>query len=208
MPTARQSTDLVAERLLLTVLRLESAPWPAALRAYGAALLALAIRCERPSAKAEVYRWFLREAGGALRDRHESRRECLRDAFHDTIARMPGILMRCRAALDPARRPNLRSMLVAAIRWRANGLHRSVHGRHDTRRAPYIGDDRRAAGTPDLVVEMREVLALVSGADPRYRALLLVGAGHTVAEAARLTGVSRQTIYRMRDLLREIVSDR
>ena len=199
-----RGTDPIAERLLAVALRLESAPWPAAMKAYGASLLALATRCERPAAKAEVYRWFTRAASGALRDRHDHRRECLRDAFHDTVARIPGILMRFRAALDPARPPNLRSMLVAAIRWRAKGLYRSLHGRHDARRGHIDADGRRVAGGPDIALEMREVLALLRGADPRYRALLLVGAGHTVAEAARLTGVSRQTIYRVRDELREV----
>ena len=61
-----RSTDPVARHVLSTIMRLEGAPWPAALRAYGAHLLALATRCERPAGKAEMYRWFMRETGGVL----------------------------------------------------------------------------------------------------------------------------------------------
>ncbi len=198
-------TDPVAERMLMVVLRLESAPWPGAMRAYGAALLALAIRCERAPAKGEIYRWFVRAAGGALSHRDAARRECLHDAFHDTVTCISGRLLRFRAGLDPSRRPNLRSMLVAWIGWRAKELYRSRRWRHDHRRVPYRVDDRPASSRPDLAVELDEVLALLGGADPRRRALRLVAMGCTIAEAARLTGVSRQAIYRIREALRAIV---
>ena len=41
--------------------------------------------------------------------------------------------------------------------------------------------------------------------DPVARALRLVGFGHTIAGAARLTGASRQQIYRAREALRKVV---
>lgn len=196
-----RATDPVAERLLGVVLRLENAPWPGALRAYGASLLALASRCEQPAAQAEIYRWFLREAGGALVVFDDARRARLQDAFHDMVVAIPGVLLRFRAGLDPGRRPNLQSMLVKWIEWRAGDLHRS-EARHASRRAPYRADDRLASGAPDLALQLVEVLALLRGADPIKRALRLVGLGYSIASAARLTGVSRQKIYRARRALR------
>ncbi len=193
-------TDPDAERLLMAALRLEGAPWPRALQAYGAQLLALATRCEGPAAKAEVYRWFMREAGGALVVRDPQRRQNLRDAFHEAIATMPDLLLRFRAGLDPGRRPNLRSMLVKWIEWAANEHYRREQ-RHAKRRFPYRADDRLTPERPDHVVLLREVLALLDGADPTRRALRLVGLGVPIAEAARRTGVSRQKIYRVRALL-------
>lgn len=195
-------TDPNAERLLMAALRLEGAPWPRALQAYGAHLLALATRCERPAAKAEVYRWFMREAGGALVVRDPQRRENLRDAFHEAVATIPDLLLRFRAGLDPGRRPNLRSMLVKWIEWGANEHYRREQ-RHAKRQLPYRADDRLIPGGPDHVLLLREVLALLDGADPVDRALRLVGLGETIAEAARRTGASRQQIYRARRLLTE-----
>lgn len=193
-------TDPAAERMLGVVLRLESAPWPGAQSAYGANLLALSTRCERPAAKAEIYRWFMREGGGALVSRHEERRADLRDAFHEMVAKIPWILLHFRAGLDADRRPNLKSMLVRWIGWRANGLYKSRQ-RHASRRAPYRLSDQLAPGGPDIAAQLGEVLALLDGADPVIRALRLVGLGHTIAGAARLTGVSRQKIYRARSAL-------
>jgi len=194
-------TDPVAERLLRVVLRLETAPWPAALRAYGASLLALSSRCERPAAKAEVYRWFMREAGGALTAFDDARQARLRDGFHEVITNIPGMLLRFRSGLDPERQPNVRSMLVKWIEWWANDLYRS-EARHASRRAPYRVDDRLSPDRSHIAVQLGEVLAILDGDDPRKRALRLVGLGYTVAEAARLTGASRQQIYRERRALR------
>lgn len=193
-------TDPTAERLLRVVLCLESAPWPAALSAYDAGLLALTIRCEGPAAKAEVYRWFMREVGGALVVRGDERRARRVDAFHDAIATIDSLLLRFRAGLDPERRPNLRSMLVKWIEWRAKDHLRS-DARHTSRRAAYADDARAAPGNPYFAVRVAEVLALLDGAEPVDRALRLVGLGHTVSEAARLTGASRQQIYRARGTL-------
>ena len=197
-------TDPIAARLLGVVLRLESAPWPSSMRAYGAALLALSARCDRAPAKAEVYRWFSEAARGALVSRVPARYDCLRDAFHDMVAAIPSILLRFRASLDPSRRPNLRSMLVFMIHWRANTAYKA-RALYASRRAALLYDPRCAADRPDATTELREVLALLDGADPRHRALALVALGHNIADAARLTGVSRQAIYRIRDQLRDII---
>lgn len=142
----------------------------------------------------------MREAGGALVVRDPQRRENLRDAFHEAVATIPDLLLRLRAGLDPGRRPNLRSMLVKWIAWAANENYRREH-RHAKRRFPYRVDDRLTPERPDHVVLLREVLALLDGADPTRRALRLVGLGVPIAEAARRTGVSRQKIYRVRALL-------
>lgn len=193
-------TDLVAEELLHVVLRLERAPWPESQGTYAAGLLALAIRCDFAPAKAEVYRWFTREAGGSLVAHGESHRANLRDAFHEAVAIIPELLLRYRAGLDPGRRPNLRSMLVKWIHWRAGDLYEAEQ-RYAGRRSTRPIDERAAPATAEAAVELREVLALLDGAAPHLRALRLVGLGHSIAEAARLTGVSRQHIYRMRDAL-------
>lgn len=193
-------TDRVAERLLRVVLRLERAPWPGAQSAYAAALLALATRCHLPVAKAEVYRWFVCQAGGSLVAVGHGRRERLRDAFHDAVARLPEVLLRFRAGLDSGRRPNVRSMLVKWIYWRAGDLY-SAEQRHDARKAIEQVEDQPAPERTDATVELGEVLALLDGADPRQRALRLVALGHSVAHAARLTGASRQQVYRARDAL-------
>lgn len=190
--------------MLAVVLRLEAASWPGAMRAYSAALLALATRCERAPAKGEIYRWFMRVAGGALMAADEERRECLRDAFHDAVVRIPGILLRWRSGLKPSRSPNLRSMLVAWIRWRGTAVYRARR-RHASRHVRLVDHDRVAPGRPDRATELREVLALLDGANPRQRALLLVAEGHTIASAARLTGVTRQTIYRIRAEFRALI---
>lgn len=183
---------------------MESADWPKAMAAYGASLLALSVRCEQPSAKAEVYRWFMREAGGSLTAFGDDRRAGLRDAFHEMVARIPGLLLRFRAGLGSERSPNLKSMLVCWIRWRASELEASRR-RYTSRAVPVQLNDRAAPGRPDLTVHLAEVLALLDGADPTARALRLVGLGHTIAAAARLTGVSRQQIYRAREVLTKMV---
>lgn len=194
-------TDPIAERLLGLVLRLESAPWPRAQRAYARGLRALASRCDAPAAKAEIYRWLVREAGGALAGEDAAHRETLRDALHDAIARAPELLTRFHAGLDPERRPNLRSMLVRWIHWRAGNL-RCAERRYAGRRWPLLVDDRPTPTRAEAVVELREVLALLDAGSPRCRALWLVGLGHSIMAAARLTGASRQQIYRARDTLR------
>lgn len=193
-------TDAIAEQLLDVVLRLERAPWPRAQQSYAAGLIGLATRCDLGPAKAEIYRWFAREAGGSLVVSDERHRENLRDAFHEAVTLIPDLLLRFRAGLDPDRRPNLRSMLVKWIHWRAGDLH-DAERRHTGRCTSLQVDDRAVPARAELAVELGEVLALLDGEVPRVRALRLVGLGYSVAEAARLTGASRQQIYRVRDAL-------
>ncbi len=198
--------------MLAALLRLEAEPWPGGLRAYSAMLVALSSRCEQHrAAKGEIYDWLERVAGGALVVRNEVRRECLRDAFHEAVASIDGLLLHFRAGLRDDRRPNLRSMLVAWIVWRAGDLRRSLHQRHDDRRSRGVDATLHLAVTPvadnpETTVITADIAAMLAAdGSPAARALLLVGAGYSVAEAARRTGASRQQVYRARGLLRETV---
>lgn len=212
MTTGSKSTPPVRQRdpsvrhMLGALLELEASPWPAAMRSYGAMLVALSARCERcQGAKAEVYRWYMRELAGSLVVHGPERRECLQDALHEAVARIPGLLLHFRAGLDASKAPNFRSMLAAWVRWRAKDLYRSTWRRHADRRAELVWDGRAAPGSQASTVEANEVLALLGGEAPTSRALRMVGLGYGVAEAARRTGVSRQAIYRARRALRALI---
>lgn len=197
---ASRQVDPLARRLLADIRRLESTAWPAVRQAYAAALLVLATRCEAPAGKAELYRWYMRRAGGSLVVRDPTRARCRQDALHDVVADCAGLLLRIRAGLDDGKRPNLQSLLVAQVIWRAGDILRSQHERHTRLRAalePCSVNPARPAG-PDAAVLAREVGDQIDLDDRRERALLLVAEGHSIAEAARRTGSSRQQIYRAR----------
>lgn len=206
----KREQDPVARRMLATVQRLEAAPWPAAKQAYRAMLVALASRCEDPAAKSEVYRWFKRAAGGSLVVHGPDHRDCLRDAFHEAVARIPGLLLQFRAGLTNDRRPNIQSMLVAWIRWRANDLYRSLYLRHRGRQSQGVDAMTHLASlpaydNPEIAVIAADICGLlVSDGSPPSHALLIVAQEYTIAEAARLTGASRQQIYRERQRLKNI----
>lgn len=203
---ARRQLDPTAQRLLAELERLEKAPWPDAQTAYAAVLLALATRCEAPAGKAEVYRWLLAVAGGVLFVRDETRRQCREDALRDLIAECAGLLQRARVGLDPATRPNLRSLLTAQVIWRANNLFESRHARHARRAGQVLAVCPLVpAPSPNAVAAVlaRQVGDRLDLADPRDRALLFVAMGYSIAEAARKTGCSRQQIYRAQAALAE-----
>lgn len=206
-PPARQR-DPTARRMLADLLALEGSPWPEARPEYADALLAFATRCERIEAQAEMYRWARRELGGYLVHRDPRVRECRADALADAVATLPGLLLRFRAGLDDHRRPNLVSMLRAALLWASNDMLESRYRRHDRRERPARLDHEQAAvGRPDATLLIREVRDLLAGGARTSIALWLIGLGHAVAEAARQTGASRQAIYRARDALRAVVDD-
>lgn len=214
MTTDRRATPLVrqhdpcAQRMLDALLRLERSPWPAAMQAYGSTLVALSVWCERHrEAKGEVYHWAMREIGGVLAVRGDARRACLTDALHEAVARVPGLLLRFRAGLTARKTPNLRSMLAAWVRWRGKDLLRSTWGRHADRGAAYVWDGQVDPGRSDTSTLAHEVLALLDRDNPAHQALMLVGLGESMAEAARRTGASRQQVYRARDALLAIVDD-
>lgn len=199
----KREVDPEARRLIARVVELETCPWPEAIADYSEALMALAIRCEAKPGKAELMRWFERHGGGALMAYGEAWRESLRDAFHEVIARSAGVLQQFRAGLTPERAPNLRSMLVACVTWRANDLHTSFYRRHTPYRDRRSVDSDRVlsiAGlhNPAIEAASREIWARLDPERPEHRALMLVGMGFSVAEAARRTGCSRQQIYRSR----------
>lgn len=194
--TARREVDPEARRLLARAAEVERGPWPAGLAEYAATLTALSIRCEAKAGMAELLRWIGRVTV------HPSWAECHDDALHDVVVRAAGQLGRFRARLDPARRPNLRSMLARAVAWQARTLHTSHHGRHAAHRDHSIHFDRlgRIAGPhdPEFEAAAREIWGLLDAAVPVDRALMLVGLGCSVAEAARTTGASRTRIYARR----------
>lgn len=198
-----RESDPEARRLLAEIERLEAEPWPDALDDYAAALLELGARCEQPAGTAEVYRWSARRLGALLNNGSPARRQLRADAHADIAATLPGTLWRCRAGLDPRRRPNLVSVLRAAVIWRANDIAESMHGRHARRQ----GDTPRpvgvARGSAFNTVHAHEVCRRLAAGDASSRALLLVARGESIAEAARRLGVSRQQIYRARELLIE-----
>lgn len=197
-----RETDPEARRLLAEVERLEEQePWPAALHAYACALLALGQQCEARAGKAEVYRWAARRLHGQLSCR-DYLSEWRGDALGDVVATVAGMLWRYRATLDPGRPPNLRSMLSKAVDWRAKDIAKSTHRRHSRRQAEGAEQARLATGSAATTAYAREVYAMLAAGEAPARALLLIGQGESIAEAARRTGASRQQIYRARELLR------
>lgn len=201
-PPAREA-DPEARRLIAHLLHLETHPWPATLPAYADALLTLATRCDARPAKAEALRWLHRDLARALHHRAPALRAARADALHDLVATFPTHLLRLRAALHPHTAPNIRSMLAIAIAWNANDLHKSRVARHHRRETPLT--ERPAAthlADPYTATLARQLAAHLAAADAPARALLHVARGESIASAARLTGASRQQIYRAREHLR------
>lgn len=199
----KREIDLEARRLIDRVCDLERQSWPEARDAYAEALIALAIRCEAKAGKAEILRWLLRVSGGLLNIRDVRWRECAQDALHEVVALSAGQLLRCRSGLEAAPAPNLRSMFGAIIWWRAKGFFESRYRRHVRHLAPWAMHADRVASMagPSRPVEEafgREVWRLLDPDSPSDAALMMVGVGFSIAEAARQTGISRQAIYRCR----------
>lgn len=204
-----REVDPEAVRLLAHLLGVESSPWPVARTAYAEALLALAIRCEAAPAQAEIFRWAHAEFAALTQHRDPQTVEARHDAMTDLVTGFSGLLLRWRAGLDDAIRPNIRSMIRAYIIWRANQHLESRHRRHARREmAPSPTHARPARRARAHVLAEADALCrqLAEADHPAARALLLVGLGHSIAEAARRTGASRQQIYRYRDALRRLLN--
>lgn len=200
-------SDPEAAALLAELGRLELGRWPDGVDAYRAGLLALAQRCEtRPAAVAEVYHWAREAVAAYLHAVGPELAECRADALVDVALGAAGLLLRWRAGVHEGRRPNLASMVRYRVRARGKDLYVTRHRRHhgpQRRRASPSALDRLAAMTadPSLVVYAAKVVRLLDDSDPARRALLWVGAGASIAEAARRTGASRQQVYRCRALV-------
>ena len=201
-PTHRQH-DPEARRLLTELENLESAPWPASFDAYAAALLALGQRCERTDGMAELHRWATMRLAGLLNGRSAAWREWRADALADVTATIAGTLWAFRAGLDARRRPNLLSMVRAAVIWRANDLAESLHHRHMRRRGAVAVEHASAPGDAFTATFARTLCAQLAAGSAPDRALLLIGQGDSIAGAARRTGASRQQVYRARERLVE-----
>ena len=203
MTSTHRQHDPEARRLLAELEDLESAPWPATLDTYAAALLALGQRCEQAPGMAEFHRWSAARLSGLLNGRSPEWREWRADALADVTATIAGTLWAFRAGLDARRRPNLLSMVRAAVIWRANDIAESLNHRHQRRRGVAEVEHATAPADAFTVAFAREVCArLAAGAAPD-RALLMIGEGDSIAEAARRTGASRQQVYRARERLVE-----
>lgn len=203
-----QRTDPIARRLLDNVLALERRPWPETRSAYADALLALGTQCERTEARAELHRWAMTTLGELLQHPNETMRECRVDAMADMVATLPGILFRFRSGLTDHRRPNATSMLRAWLIWRSGDIFESTHARHRRRWSSPDGRHRVASDNPEMSTLAREVIDRLDRDKPTHQALMLVGLGESVAEAARRMGVSRQSTYRAWDDLRAAVDGR
>ncbi|MCB9529982.1 MAG: helix-turn-helix domain-containing protein [Myxococcales bacterium] len=203
MTSTHRQHDPEARRLLGELEDLEAAPWPAAFGGYAAALLTLGQRCERADGMAEFHRWSTARLAGLLNGRSAHWREWRADALADVTASIAGTLWAFRAGLDARRRPNLLSMVRAAVIWRANDIAESLHHRHQRRRGVWAGGEQAAAADGFTVTFAREVCDRLAAGSASERALLLLGAGESIAEAARRTGASRQQVYRARDRLVE-----
>ncbi|MEZ4436254.1 MAG: hypothetical protein R3F65_27975 [bacterium] len=95
-------------------------------------------------------------------------------------------------------------MVRAAVIWRANDIAESLHLRHQRRRGPPAEAERAASPADAFTVAFaREVCAQLASGPAPDRALLLIGQGDSIAEAARRTGASRQQVYRAREKLME-----
>ncbi|MCA9559166.1 MAG: helix-turn-helix domain-containing protein [Myxococcales bacterium] len=192
------------------MLALEREPWPGVnghtqLR-YAAGLVRLSALIEPESGTTAFFLWLHKRLGGVTRSRRGQRwEECANDAIADAAVSGAGLMLRYRVALDARRRPQLVSMLLAWILWQAKDLYGSRYGRHDARRAVVADLVPPPVHPPSPCVQVRARLALehlLRGQRPAERGLLLHAIGHSVAEAARRTGASRQQIYRQRDLFR------
>ena len=97
-------------------------------------------------------------------------------------------------------------MLRKLVIWRGNDKVESVYRRHGRHEAAWpagpiwasIGGD----SSPPSRVCLREVLDFLDDAGLIGEALVWVGVGVDIADAARRAGVSRQQIYRVRAQLR------
>ncbi|MEZ4436244.1 MAG: helix-turn-helix domain-containing protein [bacterium] len=205
MTSTHRQRDPEARRLLAELEHLESAPWPATLDAYAAALLALGQRCERTHGMAEFHRWATARLAGLLNGRSAAWREWRADALADVTATIAGTLWAFRAGLHVSRRPNLLSMVRAAVIWRANDIAESLHHRHQRRRGVAEVEHASAPADAFTTTFAREVCARLAAGAASDRALLLIGQGESIAEAARRTGASRQQVYRAREKLVEVL---
>lgn len=204
----QREADPAARALIAELLRLEDRPWPGAMAAYAEALLALATRCEFKAGQSELYRWASRALHAVLHEGDDDLRECRIDGLADVVMSSMGRLLMFRSTLVESTPPNLQSMLAQAVRWRAKDLIESRHRRHARRRGE--GEAwQPAPASPFTRLLAREVHALLADAGAAGRALVMIGEGESIAEAARRTGASRQQVYRARERVRagEVASE-
>ncbi|MCB9553900.1 MAG: hypothetical protein H6705_18855 [Myxococcales bacterium] len=207
MTSTHRQHDPDARRLLAELEALEGGPWPTTLDDYAAALVTLGQRCERPPGMAEFHRWSTTRLQGLLNGRSPAWREWRADALADVTATIAGTLWAFRAGLDARRRPNLLSMVRAAVIWRANDIAESLHNRHQRRRGtPHAVERATPLADAFTVTFARELCAHLAAGPAPERALLLIGQGASNAEAARRTGASRQQVYRARERLGETLT--
>lgn len=129
-------------------------------------------------------------------------RELLWDATAELVSHestLPDLLNRAAERLGPGVRPNLQSMLLARVRWRARDLQRARQSR-----APEVSSALKAEPSDEQAAHARLIAGLaVDGAlkmfaddPPTRRVMERLLLGDNVADAARATGLTRQAVYR------------
>lgn len=202
---SQSSTPAVLEE----VLHLETAghlDTPVRVGIYRRALEALAAELRHDergqTVRSGVARWLLSITGLESGPNGDIWREHLWDATAELVSHpdaLPNLLERASTRLKPEIRPNLQSLLLARLRWRARDLQRARQSK-----APEVASAHRAVPASDAASEARLVAGLaVDGALTNFaqdtatrhvmERLLL---GDTVADAARATGMTRQAVYR------------
>lgn len=160
-----------------------------------------------------VGRWLLKATGLTEGpDTGVAWQEHLWDATAELISHptaLPDLLDRAAERLTPEIRPNLQSLLMARLRWRARDLQRARQQRAPEVASILRGTPAAEAAEPRIIAGLAVEGALAQLADePAARlAVERLLLGDSVAEAARLTGLSRQAIYRRLDRVRAWMGD-
>jgi RNA polymerase sigma-70 factor (ECF subfamily) len=143
--------------------------------------------CRANAGDRDAYERLLAEIGGVM-ERYLRRRFGSSDLVEECVQECLLSIHRARASYDPSR--SFRSWMFAILRHKAIDLlrRRGTRQRHETA-APRGEEVAAPAVDPGTALEAAEALAAIR---PEYRDALILTKlqGHSLAEAARLAGVS------------------
>lgn len=188
--------------------------WPETMDEYAASVRVLAAELRQTDARRRQAAWqplhdmLARELAPLLFPRGGAERQARRDAWNEMICDVPALA----AALDDAaakfkaeRTPNFVSLFRARLIWKANDIIESEVRRHDRRVRP-VADPHALRGQTTAAQPPRcerrilaqQLVAEFTRRDPvDGRIFRLLMDDLSIAEIARLTGRSRQQIYRL-----------